>query len=910
MTQEKNTSSFSEAGYAEEANAQVEYVPSGEGVCELTKRFVWKKKLGQGGMGTVHLVHDSLLERDVVLKQIRKEYLGNENYVKLFLREASMAIQLSHPNIVHTSEVHFFQLEAAREITPGRWQRYLEDPCYIILMEYIDGKDLKKLSEKNCYHKCAAIPCRGKCLLPLETIKRIALNLCDALDAAHSKGILHRDLKLGNIFCRQSNDRHITEALLADFGLARKLPTSDNPMSANQMGTVLYMPPEQLGGVMFGSLRQDHRIDLFALGVVLYRLLTGMHPYMSPEVSRQCDSSSSQIIYLSRLFNGLLENPDNEELRPRSISDVRSSLGLLGVEQQISTYIDRAVRMCLEPDPERRPSSAKELRNLLSQEWQASLQRAKERHEIYLDEAWGELAFGRLDSAKLKIGQAKGVYSSDLSLSKKDINEVLTIMQRCENTRTNELQKLQDERSNLQDQLTALNVQIDEQNAQISEQEQVNQSLKTHKLAITDRYAKNQSQIQILESEKQSLQNNISQIEGHLQTQRDELKNAEQLNQKLTKENQKQSAKIESLDHEVGLLRQGKAYRRISGMMWFALLLCVAIAAGAGFLMGWQYKEISQPVRQSTDIGHQPTPKERTATPAPKERTATPAPKERTALPELRFEPIRDNSPMPVELSNCRKNEKGYDECQNLRDGAWMVQIPSGKFYMGSTYADKNAYTAEKPQLHLHLDEYWIDKYEVSVELFRKCVKAGQCNTASFKTQSTGGNVCNYGAKGREDHPMNCVDWHGAKAYCLWANKELCNEAEWEKAARGIDKHIYPWGKDSPNCQRARYSACGSGTVSVDSLPVGASPYGVFNMAGNVFEWVLDCHDLDYYEKLFSKKKSHYKVNKGGSECTQYVRGGSWGNLAMNLRAAYRNRNWGYPISMNGYYGLRCCART
>jgi serine/threonine-protein kinase len=275
MTQEKNTSSFSEAGYAEEANAQVEYVPSGEGVCELTKRFVWKKKLGQGGMGTVHLVHDSLLERDVVLKQIRKEYLGNENYVKLFLREASMAIQLSHPNIVHTSEVHFFQLEAAREITPGRWQRYLEDPCYIILMEYIDGKDLKKLSEKNCYHKCAAIPCRGKCLLPLETIKRIALNLCDALDAAHSKGILHRDLKLGNIFCRQSNDRHITEALLADFGLARKLPTSDNPMSANQMGTVLYMPPEQLGGVMFGSLRQDHRIDLFALGVVLYRLLTG-----------------------------------------------------------------------------------------------------------------------------------------------------------------------------------------------------------------------------------------------------------------------------------------------------------------------------------------------------------------------------------------------------------------------------------------------------------------------------------------------------------------------------------------------------------------------------------------------------------------------------------------------------------
>jgi formylglycine-generating enzyme required for sulfatase activity len=210
------------------------------------------------------------------------------------------------------------------------------------------------------------------------------------------------------------------------------------------------------------------------------------------------------------------------------------------------------------------------------------------------------------------------------------------------------------------------------------------------------------------------------------------------------------------------------------------------------------------------------------------------------------------------------------------------------------------------------------------VELFRKCVKAGQCNTASFKTQSTGGNVCNYGAKGREDHPMNCVDWHGARAYCLWANKELCNEAEWEKAARSTDRRIYPWGDDPVTGQLANFcdkncdlswkdSKQDDGykyTAPVNAFAGGMSPYGVFNMAGNVFEWVLDCHDLDYYEKLFSKKKSHYKVNKGGSECTQYVRGGSWGNLAMNLRAAYRNRNWGYPISMNGYYGLRCCART
>ncbi|MGC8926285.1 MAG: formylglycine-generating enzyme family protein, partial [Calditerrivibrio sp.] len=180
----------------------------------------------------------------------------------------------------------------------------------------------------------------------------------------------------------------------------------------------------------------------------------------------------------------------------------------------------------------------------------------------------------------------------------------------------------------------------------------------------------------------------------------------------------------------------------------------------------------------------------------------------------------------------------------------------------------------------------------VTVDEYARCVNAGGC------TQPDTGRYCNYGVDGRGDHPINCVDWNQANAYCQWAGKQLPTEAQWEKAARGTDGRIYPWGNDW-DASKACFNQ--SSTCAVGSYPQGASPYGVMDMAGNVWDWCADWYDENYY----ASSPDH---NPTGPDSGQYrvVRGGSWGlDITMRLRASYR---W-YSVPSGGYVdfdGFRC----
>jgi len=229
--------------------------------------------------------------------------------------------------------------------------------------------------------------------------------------------------------------------------------------------------------------------------------------------------------------------------------------------------------------------------------------------------------------------------------------------------------------------------------------------------------------------------------------------------------------------------------------------------------------------------------------------------------------------------------------------GGEMVLVPAGPFWMGCNEAvDTDCDSDEYPYHEVTLSAFCIDRTEVTVEAYAACVDAGACPTPQLESQ-----WCNWGTN-RETHPMNCVHWHEAKSYCAWVEKVLPTEAEWEKAARGTDERVYPWGDDQPTCSWANFWGCTEeATEPVGAHPSGASFYGALDMAGNVREWVRDWYGTDYY------RSSPTRDPRGPTEgFYRVMRGGSWINSIERIRASARRG--GDPWHAHDFHGFRCAS--
>jgi len=245
-------------------------------------------------------------------------------------------------------------------------------------------------------------------------------------------------------------------------------------------------------------------------------------------------------------------------------------------------------------------------------------------------------------------------------------------------------------------------------------------------------------------------------------------------------------------------------------------------------------------------------------------------------------------------------------------DGTVMVYVPEGEFLMGSSDADGKAGADEKPAHSVTLDGFWIDRTEVTNGQFVRFLNAvegyqGRCggqDCAESKVEDQDSHILSQEGRyvvesGFGDHPATEVTWYGAQAYCQWAGARLPTEAEWEKAARGTDGRLYPWGNEPADCSKAQYADCSGVTVPVGSRPAGAGAYGALDMAGNVWEWVSDWYDPAYYANSPAQ-------NPLGGEPDRYkaFRGGSWGYLDTFIRAADRGRNKPWYSGFN--IGFRC----
>jgi formylglycine-generating enzyme required for sulfatase activity len=270
-------------------------------------------------------------------------------------------------------------------------------------------------------------------------------------------------------------------------------------------------------------------------------------------------------------------------------------------------------------------------------------------------------------------------------------------------------------------------------------------------------------------------------------------------------------------------------------------------------------------------------------------------------------------------------------------DGMIMVNIPAGEFAMGYKNPESAKYVAnmQQPEHVVDLDDFWMDKTEVTNAMFAlfvgdthyitevETIGNGYVATnpetywvktdgASWKTpRGPGSSIIGF-----DDHPVVQVTWGDANAYCAWAGRRLPTEAEWEKAARGTDMRMYPWGNDEPTGELAnlpdinlynfiKLDVLNNGiddgyafTAPVGSYPKGASPYGIVDMAGNVWEWIYDWFGEDYYKIAPLKNPAGPSTGE-----VHIIRGGSWdasyGDLSVN-----RAIDW--PDGRSASLGFRC----
>ena len=230
-------------------------------------------------------------------------------------------------------------------------------------------------------------------------------------------------------------------------------------------------------------------------------------------------------------------------------------------------------------------------------------------------------------------------------------------------------------------------------------------------------------------------------------------------------------------------------------------------------------------------------------------------------------------------------------------DGMIGLYVPAGEFIMGTAADVPVEWPDERPQHEVYLNGFWIDRTEVTNAQYAGCVQAKICPPPAYARSYRRSQY--FGVPAYDDFPVIYVSWPASQQYCQWAGRRLPTEAEWEKAARGTDGRLHAWGNELPDATRGNAGNDLGDTTAVGSYPAGASPYGALDMAGNVWEWVADLYNGEYYQN--SPLRNPLGPGYGNS---RLVRGGSWWVAQRTTTSAERS-GYGYRATEDRV-GFRC----
>ncbi|MBN1813657.1 MAG: SUMF1/EgtB/PvdO family nonheme iron enzyme [Anaerolineae bacterium] len=931
--------------------------------------------LGRGGFGFVYLAQDALLHEEVAIKELIPALVGDEAMLKRFLAEAKATMRLTHKHIVRTHNV------------------FSEGGNYYIVMEYMPGGSLEERLRKD-----------GS--LPVDEALRIATEVCDGLSCAHEEGVVHCDLKPGNILLTADGT-----AKVADFGIAHVsesvLTRTWRTPAGFVAGTLPYMSPEQADGV-----RDDPRIDIYALGAVLYRALTGQ-TYLGFD---QRETPGAQADNVLRIRNEKPAAPGTHNRR-------------------VPGWLDDVVLKALAKDPDERYSSAGELQAALrpkKAEMAAPPVRPEE-VETRLSsrpapaarkpQAWPPRRFWVMGGGALIVlvllvvavamlgsdgGREVGVVLADtptITITPTDTmpptemftptpNDTPTITP----TMTSTLTPTPTDTSKPTPAITPTftptwtpmpavrppvpgpvsadpvagavwewsdgsemvyvpqgTFLMGSNGDYIGDSAVPNRAMPQHEVyldafwidrteVINAHYAKcveagacsppsssrshnrssyygnskfanypvtyvdwNQANVYCdwigkrlpteAEWEKAARGEDGRTYPWGEEINCDRAAVTECVNDTVSVGNYQEGASpYGALDMTGNVwewtssLGQDYPYQANDGREDLE-------ASGERVFRGGSWYEHGnfQPVTQRMD--HPPDSAIfsrgfRCARSASEPLTSGETPTA-TNTP-----PPPTSTPVPIVT---RVREK---------DESVMVHVPAGEFLMGSTNADGEVSDTEKPQHTVYLESFWIDRTEVTNAQYRKCVESGVCRAPT--TCDWGDPTYNDGSK--VDHPVACVDWNDAQSYCQWAGARLPTEAEWEKAARGTDGRLYPWGDDfdchkgnfddgkqlgdhvvpgGPNCDGYLW------TAPVGSFLSGASPYGALDMAGNVWEWTSSLFWSYPYDATDGREDP-------AADARRVQRGGWWPDSDGSLDMRVALRLFATPTYTWDLVGFRC----